>query len=342
MKALYTTGPGRYGLVERPIPEPGPGEALVQVVRAGLCHTDVNIRAGTAGHVRYPFIPGHEFAGKVVALGQAVEYIRLGDRVAIHQLIACNQCSRCRRGDTAGCENSQELGATRDGGFAEYCVVPARHLHKLPDHVSFAEGALLEPLANAVSAVGRAGVGLGDRVVVIGPGPIGLLVLQVARLANPSVLALVGTRDGRLAFGKQLGASHTINLGQSGALDALRAALGGRGADAVIVCAGATSALELAFEIVGWRGRIAMEGTVGAEEVVTIHPTRLFERLAASLLGVNGWVTADFVRALEMLSQGLVSGLPLVTHELPLEAWEAAFGLITARKSEAIKVEFAF
>jgi L-iditol 2-dehydrogenase len=156
MKALYATGPGQYGLAERPVPKPGPGDALVKVLRAGLCHTDVNIREGTASHVRYPFIPGHEFAGVVAACGVGVWGVAVGDVVAVHHAIACGQCSPCRRGDTMACENYQELGATRDGGFAEYCLVPARHLYRLPDHVSVEEGALLEPLANAVSAVGRA------------------------------------------------------------------------------------------------------------------------------------------------------------------------------------------
>ncbi|MHB0878326.1 MAG: zinc-dependent alcohol dehydrogenase [Anaerolineae bacterium] len=342
MKALYTTGPRQYGLVERPLPVPGPTDALVKVLRAGLCHTDVNIREGTAGHVRYPFIPGHEFAGVVAECGSGVANVAVGDRVAVHHAITCGYCLPCRRGDTMSCENYTELGATRDGGFAEYCVAPARHLYKLPDHLSVDEGALLEPLANAVSAVGRARLSLGERVVVIGPGPIGLLVLQVARLAHPSALVLVGTRDERLALGAQLGATHTINATKPGAHDELDAVLGGKGADVVLVCAGTRRALESAMEIVAFRGRIVMEATLGPDETVAIRPSYLLERQGASLLGVNGWVTAEYVQALDLLSRGLVAVKPLVTHQMPLDEWEAAFDLITACKSEAVKVEFAF
>ena len=342
MKALYTTAPRQYGLVERPEPVPGPDDALVKVLRAGLCHTDVNIREGTAGHVRYPFIPGHEFAGVVVERGKEAWNVAVGDRVAVHHAVACGRCLPCRQGDTMACENYTEMGASRDGGFAEYCLAPARHVYQLPDHISVDEGALLEPLANAVSAVGRARRGLGERVVVIGPGPIGLLVLQVARLAHPSVLALVGTRDERLAIGRQLGASHCINVKLPGARDELDAVLGGKGADAVFVCAGTRQALELAMEIVGFRGCIVMEATLGPDETVVVRPSHLLERQGASLLGVNGWVTAEYVQALGLLSRGQVAVKPLVTHQLPLDEWEAAFDLITARKSEAIKVEFAF
>lgn len=342
MKALYATGPRQYGLTERPLPVCGPDDALVKVLRAGLCHTDANIREGTAGHVRYPFIPGHEFGGVVADCGRDAWNVAVGDRVAVHHAISCGRCLACRRGDTMSCENYSELGATRDGGFAEYCVVPARHLYHLPQHVTVDEGALLEPLANAVSATGRAGLALGERVVVIGPGPIGLLVLQVARLAHPSVLALVGTRDERLAFGARLGATHTVNSARPDAVAQLDAILGGKGADAVIVCAGTRTALELAMELVGFRGRIVMEATLGPEETVAVRPSQLLERQGASLLGVNGWVTAEYVRALELLSRGLVDVKPLITHRLPLTEWEAAFDLITRRKSEAIKVEFAF
>lgn len=340
MKALYTTAPGEYGLAERPKPIPAADEALVKVGRAGLCHTDVVIREGKAGHVRYPVIPGHEFAGVVEECGAQVKYIRPADRVAVHTILSCGQCIPCRKGDSVGCVRGDELGSKSDGGFAEYCTVPARHLYKLPDNVTLAEAALAEPLANAVSAVRQAEVKLGEQVVIMGPGPIGLLAVQVARLAHPSVLVLVGTRDERLAVGERCGATHTINIKRQGTLDTLESILGKKWADVVIECAGSRNALELAMNIVGWRGRIAVEGGLDAQETVDVSPNDFLMTRSATLRGICGWVTADFVQALELISSGLVKVNPLITHAFSLEEWEMAFEMITVRKSEAIKVEF--
>ena len=341
MKALFARAPDDFGLIEKPKPRPAADEALVKVSRAALCHTDVIIREGVAGHVRYPFVPGHEFAGVVDECGPAVKHLRSGDRVAVHQVYTCGQCSACRKGDTNACRNGATLGSRADGGFAEYCAVPARMLFKLPDHVTLAEEALVEPLANAVSAVRHSNVKTGERVVIIGPGPIGLLALQVARLANPSVLVLVGTRDKRLALGERLGATQLVNIKREGALERLKEILSQKGADVIIDCAGTRSALELAMDIVGWRGRIAIEGVNDTQEMVPISPYFLVAQ-SISLTGINGWVTADFARALELISSGLVDVKTLITHVFALDEWETAFDMITNRKSKAIKVQFAF
>lgn len=341
MKALYTTEPGQYGLAERPLPEPGPDEALVKVSHAAICHTDVIIRAGKAGHVIYPFIPGHEFSGVVTACGANVKYLRPGAAVAPHTMMGCGVCPACRRGDSGGCEYYDELGSRRDGGFAEYCTIPARYLFELPANVSLAEGALVEPLANAVSATRQAQIRQGDRVVIIGPGPIGLLAVQIALLSHPASVTLVGTRDERLAVGAAMGATQTVNVQQPGAVEELKAGLGRKGADVVIECAGNRSALDLAMQIAGWRARIAVEGVYGVDEMVPISPYSLLLSRAISLFGINGWNTADFMQALELLRYGLVDVKPLITHTFALSDWEEAFDLVTRRKSEALKVEFA-
>jgi 2-desacetyl-2-hydroxyethyl bacteriochlorophyllide A dehydrogenase len=340
MQALYVAAPGDFGLTERPTPTPGLDEALVKVARASICHTDVIIRDG-APHARYPVIPGHEFSGVVAECGPAVKYVRPGDRVAVHTILGCGQCPACRRGDHLACEHYDELGSKRDGGFAEYCTAPARHLYKLPDHVSLEEGAMLEPLANANSIIRQAEVKSGERVVVIGPGPIGLLAVGVARRLNPSVLVLVGTRDNRLALGPALGATHTINSNRPGELETLREEiLGGKGADVVLECAGTPSALQLAFSTVGWHGRIAIEGAFDQAAEFAIRPYFFLAR-AITLKGINGWLTVDFLRSLDMVSAGQIDVKPLITHTLPLHRWATAFDLVTQRKSEAVKVQLA-
>ena len=342
MKALYAASPQQFALVERPVPVPSPTEALVRVTHAAICHTDVIIRSGRAGHVRYPVIPGHEFSGIVEACGEQVDGFCPGDRVAVETILSCGHCRACRKGDTNGCERYDELGSKRDGGFAEYCTVPAVHLCRLPDHVPLEEAALIEPLANAVSVVRQAGINWGDRVVIIGPGPIGLLVLQVACLTSPEMLVLVGTRESRLQVGRGLGATHTVNVRNEGALDQLQSILEGKGADLIAECAGTRSALELAMQLVGWRGRIAVEGVHDVDELVPLSPYHLFLSRAVSMLGICGWVSADFARAFDLLSQGRVDVKPLITHAYALSEWKAAFEMVTRRKDEAMKVELVF
>jgi 2-desacetyl-2-hydroxyethyl bacteriochlorophyllide A dehydrogenase len=341
MRALYTPAPGVYHLAERPRPEPTTTEAVVKVARSAVCHTDVIIRSGRAGHVNYPVIPGHEFSGVVDEVGPAVEHLKPGDRVAVRTILSCGVCPTCRRGDTNGCERYDELGSKRDGGFAEYCAVPAQHLFPLPDHITLEEAALVEPLANAVCAVRQARVDVGDRVVIIGPGPIGLLALQVARLCHPSELVLVGTRDTRLELGRRLGATHAVNTTHPNGLEAVRDLLGPRGANVVLECAGTTSAFRLATELVAWHGRVAVEGVYDPDDVVQVSPWKLLLMRTASILGIAGWTFADFSRALELLSMGLVDVRSLITHIVPLESWEQAFELVTRRKDEAVKVELA-
>lgn len=336
MKALYTTKVGDYGLVERPKPVPAADEALVKVAYSGLCHTDVTIREKGAAHVRYPVIPGHEFAGVVEECGSVVKYIKPGDRVAVHSIIPCGQCPPCRKHQGYSlCENIDELGSMSDGGFAPYCVVPGRLLVKAPDHLPLSEVALTEPLANAINAVQSQDIRLGERVAIIGPGAIGLMAVQVARLANPSVLVLVGTRDERLTLGKQFGATHTVNIKKEGALEELKDILDGKGADVTIECAGTISAVELAQEITAWRGRIALEGTHDVGD--TIKGTVSW----SNMMTINGWSSAGFQQALELIAGGLVKVKPLITHTFPLEEWETAFDMVTKRKSECIKVQFA-
>lgn len=341
MKALCATGPGGCGLREKPDPAPTAGEALVKVVRAGLCVNDIRTCEGANPAARYPLIPGHQFAGVVEACGPEVKAVKPGDRVAVHTYVVCGHCVGCRKGDTHGCERLEILGITIDGGFAEYCAAPAQCLFELPDHLTLAEGAMVEPLANAVAAVRHSALDVGERVVVIGPSPIGLLAVQVAQLAHPSAVVLVGRSEERLAAGERFGATHTVNLGRGAAPDAVKDALSGNAADVVIECTGSRAGLELAMEITGWRGRIVVEGHSDPAQTVTFSPFQLLVARSTSLAANCGWETIDFVRALGLLSRRLVDVASLIAQTLPLEQWETAFQMVSASEGEPPQVQFA-
>ena len=338
MKALYLPGPKELRLTDIPKPTPSADEALVKVTHAGLCHTDVIIREGNAPWVNYPTIPCHEFSGIVEECGAACDYVEPGDRVTVHTIIYCGYCSACRREDHTGCENKADLGSIRPGGFAEYCSVLERFLYKLPDHVSLEEASMIEPLANSISAVRNVDIKIGQRVVVIGPGPIGLLAVAIARLYSPSSLTLVGTRDTRLAIGSTMGATHTLNITKPGAVETLKQdILGGKGADVIIECAGTQSAIKLALDVMGRNCRIGLEGSLGAGNTFALSGYEMQE-YSAKMIGINGWLTKDFVQAVELVGCGKIDVRPIITQRFPLEQWEEAFEMIVARKDECVKV----
>ena len=336
MKALYTTSPGQYGLAERPVPEPAYGEALLKVSRAGFCVNDLRIREGTLTTVRYPVIPGHQYAGVVEACGPEVKYVATGDRVAVHAYVLCGECSSCRRGGVHDCERFRNLGFSLDGGLAEYSVVPAKCLFKLPDHVSLEEGSLVENSANAVAAVRLARIETGQRVVVIGGTPIGLLAMQVARLESPRTLVLAGTGHKRLALAERLGASHTVEVSENGYAERLHDLLDGRGADAVIVCGYSREDLDLAMEVVGSLGRIVVEGHFDPTVEVTLSPQQLLISRAVTMTANRGWTTPDFTRALELISNGMLDAKSVITHTFPLDAWEEAFETFASPDGRAV------
>ena len=337
MKALYTTAPGEYGLAELALPVPGVGEVLVRVESAGLCANEVRLREGILP-VTYPLVPGHQFAGVVETCGPDVANVELGDRVSVHSYILCGQCTSCRSGGVHDCESFRMLGFSLNGGLAEYCVVPEPFVFKLPDHVTTEEGELLENVANAAAAVRNAVPVPGERLVVIGTSPIALLTVQVAALWSPSTLVLVGPDPEHLALGESLGASHTVDVDQPNVVERVNEALGGAGAEAVIVCAYGASDIDLAINVVTSRGRIVVEGHFDPRVEVTFSPFELLVSRAVVLRANRGWLTTDYVKALELVSKGMIDAASLITHRFSLDQWEDAFETFVTRRDHAIQV----
>lgn len=339
MKALYTTGPGQYGLAERPKPEIAAGEVLVRVSRAGFCMNDVRIRAGILTSVAFPLIPGHQFAGEVEVRGTDVSHVSVGDRVVVHSYVTCGQCYVCRTTPALhDCDEFTIAGFTRDGGLAEYSAVPERYAYRLPDHVTMDQASVVENTANAVAAVRVGAPSMGDRVVVVGATPIGLLAVQVARLISPSVLALAGTGAARLELAKSFGATHVVELHSDGAKEELDGILGRRGANVVLVCGYSAAELELSMDVVGATGRIVVEGHFDPTVNVTFSPRDLLVNKSVTLRANRGWMTKDFVKALDLVASGIVNVDPLITYRFPLESWEAAFDIFADPVGDAVQV----
>src|SRR3989475_8897418 len=237
----------------RAVPEPGPGEALRKVGAASICGTDVRVLHGTLmGQPAGPFVMGHEYAGTVAALGSGVDEFRVGDRVAVEVHKGCDRCENCVKGWYTSCLNYGDVskghrakGLTCDGGFAEYAVNHINTLYRLPENLSFEQACMVTTAASPLLAIDpTGGYVAGETVLVQGPGPIGLIAVQLCKALGAARGILTGTRDSRLAIGKQLGADHTINVRKENLAERVREITGGRGADCVLECAGGPGSMQ--------------------------------------------------------------------------------------------------
>ena len=336
--ALVKTGKGE-GLVELrevPEPRPGPGEVLIEVQAASVCGSDIHIY-----HDRHPYWPpmvlGHEFAGVVVEAGPGVEGYRVGDRVVSETSTgACGRCFLCRTGNRQICPHKRAPGIGRDGAFARYLVMPAELLHRIPEGLSFEEAAATEPTAVAVHAVAeRARVRPGERVVVLGPGPLGLLCLQVARACGARWVAVVGTARSaqrRLPAAEQLGAI-PIQLGQEDPVGRVAELTDGEGADVVLETSGSPAAVAMAPHLARRLGRVCELGVTGRGEVPFPWDVALFKGLEVQFSFSSRH--SSWVLALRMLGEGRVRTEPLLDVRLPLSRWREAFEAV--ERGQAIK-----
>ena len=240
MKAAVFRGAGEIEIADIPVPEPGPGDVLVQVHYCGVCGSD--IEAYQTGMYEPGLVIGHEFAGEIVALGHGVTGWALGDRVTADNVLPCGQCAFCREGRPILCQQVLSPGVTMDGGMAEYVRLPVQVLHRLPADVSMRQGALVEPLSIALYGVSSSALRVGDQALVLGAGPIGLLTLQCALLAGARRVLVAEVNPTRAALAIRLGADGVFHPLKEDLAVELPAYTGGRGPEVVFVCTPAPAA----------------------------------------------------------------------------------------------------
>jgi threonine dehydrogenase-like Zn-dependent dehydrogenase len=334
-RAIVVERPGAAALRRVPKPQPGPGEVLVRVGAAGICGSDVEVLEGRRPrrYVRYPIIPGHEWAGTVEAAGPGVENVHAGAPVVAEGFRACGDCARCREGRTNLCAAEYaETGFTHAGAFAEFLCVPARLVHPLPPGSDLAAAALLEPAACVACGLLDADLRPGLAVAVVGAGSLGLLAIALLRLTSPARLALVGTRPDRLALGRDLGAGETCDLGRQDAV----AALGGE-FDLVFEAASRPEGAATAVALTRRGGTVVLEGISGSDRP-TIDPDAIVLG-HLQVQGVFGASGAAWRWVVELFSSGRLDPTPLVTHRFALEEFETAFAVLRDRDAGALKVE---
>lgn len=329
-------GAGQLGLEDVLRPVPAPGQALLEVAYAGICGTDLHIEDD-----EFPSEPpvtlGHELSGVVRAFGPGTDTpLKIGDRVTTETYFhVCGQCQECRAGSPNMCLQRRSIGSKENGAFAPYLVVPVRNLHRLPPNVSLRAGALTEPLACVVhNALEIAGVKAGEVCIVSGPGPIGLLTLQVAKAAGAKVVVL-GTRadERRLRLAQQLGAQ-VIDV--TDGLDEVRRIvleLTPRGADVAFECAGVGASAAACLALLRPRGRYAQVGLYGKPITFPMDAACLKE---LTVTGSNATVPSSWAWALRLLESGAVNTEAIVSDVVPLEEWHDAFARL--RRKDAVKI----
>lgn len=314
MRAIRCEAPGRLSLVERPVPEPGPGEVLIRIRHVGVCGTDLHIFNGTFPFFEYPRIIGHELAGEVVATGPGVA-MATGGMVAVVPYLHCGQCVACRQGRTNCCQTLKVLGVHTDGGMGEYVVVPATHA--LPAEDLPRDGvAMVEFLAIGAHGARRGGIAPQHRVLVVGAGPIGISAVIFSR-ARGAHVTVIDRREDRLAFCRdRLGVDAALAAGP--ALDEqARTVTGGDLFDVVIDATGHLGSMERSFDFVGNGGSYVLLGIV-RDRVAFSDPE--FHRREISLLASRNATLEDFETVLTTMRSGQVPVAALATHRAPLDA----------------------
>jgi 2-desacetyl-2-hydroxyethyl bacteriochlorophyllide A dehydrogenase len=342
VQAFIKTAPGVGNMIvgEAPVPVPRPGEALVKVARSGMCGTELLVYddayRGRKRPMPFPLIVGHEAAGVLVELGPGTSGPEPGTRVAMEGVSGCGRCFHCMRGNYNLCPDWHHLGLTRAGALAEFVTVPASSLLPIPDDVSFESAAFLEPFATAVHTLERLRPAPGQPAAVIGPGPLGLLHVQVLRAAGLSPIVVFGKRgdEKRLALARTVGADAAMVADRREAQEYAARLTDGVGIGVVVEAGGTAEAVQTGLEIVSSAGALATLGLARATEIDALAVMR------KNLLwiGVVASVRRHYAEAIRLIRSGKVQLERLITHRLPLA--DAVSALPAMRDAEAVKVMF--
>ncbi|MBD2722090.1 zinc-binding alcohol dehydrogenase family protein [Hymenobacter armeniacus] len=320
MNTLVCTEPGHFHYESRPAPLPAPGQALIRIRRVGICGTDLHAFQGTQPFFSYPRVLGHELAGELLDTGGA-EGFAVGEAVTFIPYFNCGHCIACRRGLPNCCASIQVFGVHADGGMTDVVAVPADKLVH-GEGLSYDELALVEPLAIGAHGVRRAAVEPGEFVLVVGAGPIGLGVMEFARIAGARVIAL-DVNAQRLAFCQEkLGVAHTLNALAPDVAAQLAEITQGDMPTVVIDATGSQKAILGAFSYLAHGGRFVLVG-LQKGDISFSHPE--FHKREATLMSSRNATRADFEHVVHSMKQGLVQPTTYITHRVQFEAVKTEF-----------------
>jgi threonine dehydrogenase-like Zn-dependent dehydrogenase len=336
MRAAFLSAPGKVEVIDHPTPRPGPGEVLLRVGAASICGSDLSAYRGVHSRIRPPTILGHEFAGTIVENGEGTGALPLGTAVAAEPNIACGRCRFCQRGFPNVCVDYLVVGedVSRPGACAEYVKVPERQCHPLPDGVSLAEGALVQPLAIAHRGVDRSGVTAGETVLVIGGGPIGIAAMRIAASRGARTI-VVDPLAYRLDVARRFGADAAVTPEE--AESTVMDATDGYGAEVTIEAAGGaqTETFVQACRLTARQGRVVVIGSFKHDEAPL--PILSFKFRELDIRGSQGH-PGTFAPVLALIGSGELAARDLITHRLPLDRVAEGMALLADRREDVMKV----
>lgn len=336
MKALQLEKPGSWRRIDiAPPPPPGPGEALLRVHRIGICGTDISGYLGKMPFFSYPRVPGHELGVEVLAVGEGVTNVRPGDRCSVEPYINCGHCHSCRRGFTNCCETNKTLGVMCDGGMTEQILLPARKLHPSRS-LSFEQLALVETLAIGCHAVNRGTPSPDEVFLVIGAGPIGLSVIEFARLAARRTVVM-DMNEARLRFVRErMGVADTIlSTGDGTELQRLSDLTGGQLADVVVDATGSNRSMAQALNCCAFKGRLVYVGITQSE--ITLPHAPALHRRELDIRASRNALPGDFTRIIGLIEDGRIDTGPWITHHSDFDGMIDVFESWTQPATGVIK-----
>ena len=338
MKSLLLSEYNHLDLVDTPVPSTGPDEVLVQVAACGICGSDVHGYDGASGRRVPPIVMGHEAAGQIAAVGKNVNGLAEGDRVTFDSTVYCGACPHCLRGNINLCDNRQVLGVScgdyrRAGAFAEYVVVPARIVYRLPDQLSFTEAAMLEAVSVALHAVAVTQMRPDDTALVIGAGMIGLLILQSLRATGCSRVFVADLDDSRLKIAKELGATEILSS-KSDLVAQVMKLTNGTGADVALEAVGRSETVDAAIDCVRKGGTVTLVGNISPQVTLPL------QKVVSRQIRLQGSCASsgEYPKAIELLASGAIKVKPLITAVAPLDDGPAWFERLHAGEKNLLKV----
>ena len=337
MKAVVINKPGEVFLKEKPIPEPGEGFARIKVKAAAICATDLEVIDGNIP-ANYPLTPGHEWSGIVDAVGSEEDSSWIGKRVVGSSDIVCLRCEACRSGNWRYCDDFEEIGFKRDGAYAEYMIVPTYGLCELPEHISFVQGALCEPLGVALGTLEKSGAKFGDTCLIMGAGSIGLCILAAARAMGLRNIVVCATTDKRLKIARKMGAAHTIATREKNLLEEMKNIHPG-GTDIVIDATGIEECIQQCLKLAKKGGSVTLAG-YGRGKIMNIRIDDIHVNNLRLIGAGNNW--NQHKKAVSLMANGMIDIEHFATNVIKLEEYELGLELARRRPEGFVKAVFCY
>lgn len=340
MKAVYVEEAYKVAVKDVEIPELSDHDVLIKVMAAGICGSDLHTYKGLHPFRKPPVIIGHELSGEVVKVGQHVKNVKPGDRVTVEPQSGCGHCEYCLTGNVNYCE---DRGAPGIGGWygtmAEYFATPENTVFKLPDGMDFETGALVEPFAVGVHAVRKANIGVGDKVAILGAGPIGLLAMAAAKAAGATTLLVTDVMDYALESAMEMGATHTLNImGNPNWMTEAKDLVGGA-FDKVLIAAGVPGIIDQSLVLLRKGGRMVTIAMFHGDQTFNIHNLQNQEK---EIIGCMTYTREDTITAIDLLHAGAVDKDAIITHRLTAEQAADGFRIVDKKEEQSLKVLVTF